>query len=360
MKNRKSVWDDRGLLQLCGLSIPIIQAPMAGANLSRLAAAVSTTGGLGSLPCGMLSTEQIRREVAGLRDTTSNPFNLNFFCHTPPEMDRAAIDAWLARLRPYYEESSLLADPDAIQDSRIPFNRDACRLVAELKPGVVSFHYGLPAEDLLASVKKIGCRVLSTATTVEEAVWLEAMGVDAVIAQGWEAGGHRGMFLSDQLDSQIGTLALVPQVLDAVKVPVVAAGGIGDARGIAACLAMGASAVQLGTAYLQCPESTISSVYRSALRNAAVTGTCVTNVLTGRPARGLRNRIIDDLGPISDEVLPFPLASAAIAPLRGPAERKGLSDFSPLWAGQYVPGTSGIPAGELTTKLASEAFELLG
>jgi nitronate monooxygenase len=221
-----------------------------------------------------------------------------------------------------------------------------------MRPPVVSFHFGLPEPGLLARVRGTGAKILSSATTVDEARWLEAQGVDAIIAQGVEAGGHRGMFLSDELTRQVGTLALVAQIVDAVRVPVIAAGGIADARGVAAAMALGAVAVQVGTAYLLCTEAQTSRVHREALSHEDARHTALTNVFTGRPARSIVNRIMRELGPISPHAPAFPLAMAAILPLRAAAEAGGSGDFSPLWAGQNVTGCRAIGAGELTRGLA--------
>ncbi len=336
-----------------GVELPVIQAPMAGVQGSALAAAVSNAGGLGSLPCAMLDPAALRRELAALRAQTARPFNVNFFCHTPPTPDPGREAAWRAALAPYYREFGI--DPGAIPagPGRVPFGPEAAAILEEFRPAVVSFHFGLPAAGLLARVKAWGGKVLSTATTVEEAVWLEARGVDAIIAQGLEAGGHRGLFLSEDLETQVGTLALVPQVVAAVKVPVIAAGGITDARGVRAALALGAAGVQVGTAYLLCPEATTRAVHRAALKSAAVRRTAVTNVFTGRPARGIVNRVVRELGPLSPAAPAFPLAAAALAPLRSRAEGQGSGDFSPLWAGQNAAGCREVPAAQLTRELAA-------
>jgi nitronate monooxygenase len=232
-------------------------------------------------------------------------------------------------------------------------------VVEETKPDVVSFHFGLPAEPLLGRLKAAGFPVMSSATTAAEARWLEERGVAAVIAQGYEAGGHRGMFLSDDLAAQVGTFALIPQVVDAVKVPVIAAGGVTDARGIAAAFALGAAGVQMGTAYLWSPEAKISAPHRAALRSGRDDGTAVTNLMTGRPARGFVNRVMRDIGPISDVAPEFPLAAGALAPLRAKAEAQGSGDFSPLWAGQAASLGRTLPAGELTRKLAADVLARL-
>jgi nitronate monooxygenase len=345
------------LQALFGTALPIIQAPMAGANLSAMAIAVSEAGGLGSLPCAMLSPDQVRREVQTIRTATAKPFNLNFFCHTPPVPDRQREAAWLDRLRPYYREFGLDANAPAGGPTRGAFDEALCAVVEELRPPVVSFHFGLPPEPLLRRVKETGAKILSSATTVAEAAFL-AEWCDAIIAQGLEAGGHRGMFLTADLDTQLGTLALVPAIVDAVTVPVIAAGGLADARGIAAALTLGAAAVQLGTAYLGCPESTISDLHRAALTGSAPTA--ITNVITGRPSRGIVNRLVREVGPISPLAPSFPNALPAILPLRAAAEARGSADFSPLWAGQAYPLSRALPAGALTRQLMTESLSILG
>ena len=236
---------------------------------------------------------------------------------------------------------------------RAPFNAAAADALEPFKPAVVSFHFGLPPDDLLARVRGWGSKILSSATTVDEARWLERCGVDAIIAQGLEAGGHRGMLPVRGPDAQVGTLALVPQLVRAVRVPVIAAGGIADAAGVAAAIALGAAAVQVGTAYLCCPEATTSPVHRAALTSDAARHTALTNVFTGRPARAIVNRFIRECGAMSAAVPAFPLAAAAVVPLRARAERAGSGDFSPLWAGQNATGCRGLPAGDVTRSLAA-------
>ncbi len=341
------------LQQLLGIELPIIQAPMAGVQGSALAIGVSNSGGLGSLPCAMLSLDGIRSELTAIRQHTDRPFNVNFFCHIPPVPDAEREAAWKAALAPHYRELSIDAAGVAAVSSRTPFDDEAAELLAEFQPPVVSFHFGLPSTLLLARIKSWGAKILSSATTVAEARWLELRGVDAVIAQGLEAGGHRGSFLSDDLTLQLGTFALLPQIVRAVDVPVIAAGGIADAKGVAAALAMGAAGVQVGTTYLLCPEAATSIVHRTALKSPAAKHTALTNVFTGRPARGIVNRIIRELGPISPLAPAFPLAAAAIAPLRAKAERDGSGDYSPLWCGQNASGCKEIPAGQLTRELAA-------
>jgi nitronate monooxygenase len=342
------------LQALVGVELPIIQAPMAGVQGSALAVAVCNAGGLGSLPCAMLGPDALRKELAALRAQTDRPFNVNFFCHAPPRPDPAREAAWRATLAPYYEEFGIDASTIAGGGGRAPFTAESADVLEEFRPAVVSFHFGLPSPELLARVRSWGSKVLSSTTTVDEALWLEAHGVDAIIAQGIEAGGHRGTFLSDDLTTQVGTLALVPQIVRAVKTPVIAAGGIADARGVAAALALGAAGVQVGTAYLLCPEATTSAVHRAALKSVAARHTALTNVFSGRPARGIVNRIMKEIGPISAVAPAFPLAAAAIAPLRTRAEGMGSGDFSPLWSGQNASGCKEVPAAQLTRELAAE------
>ncbi len=350
------MWPNTRLLDLLGIEIPIVQAPMAGAMDVELVIAAAMGGALGSLPCAMLTPERIRDEVNRIRSQVAAPFNLNFFCHTPLTVDPQRTADWRARLAP--KCAALGLDPLASSSAanRAPFDTATCAVIEELKPRVVSFHFGLPEASLLERVKAAGCIVLASATTVKEAVWLETHGVDAVIAQGAEAGGHRGMFLTEDLAAQPGTIALVPQVVDAVRVPVIAAGGIADSRGIVAAFALGAAGVQIGTAYLRCPEAKISAPYRAALATASDDSTVLTNVYTGRPARGIRNKAIDELGPMADGAPPYPHAAAALAPLRAAAEKAGSGDFTPLWAGQAVGLTREMPATELTRALASGAL----
>jgi nitronate monooxygenase len=340
------------LQDLLKIEFPIIQAPMAGAMDSEMVIAVCQAGGLGSLPCAMLTAEQIQSELKKIRSQTPNPVNLNFFCHQPPVPDESRENAWRQRLSKYYEELGLDPQAPLQRANRQPFDSAACDVVEELKPEVVSFHFGLPDKTLMARVKATRAKTLSSATTVEEARWLEARGCDAIIAQGSEAGGHRAMFLTSDIATQIGTMSLLPQIVDAVKVPVIASGGIADARGIHASLALGASAVQIGTAYLFCPEAKISSVYREALKQPR--DTAITNVFSGRPARGIVNRIVRELGPMSDLAPQFPLASAAIAPLRKKSEASGSEDFAQMWAGQAASLCRELPAGELTRLFGAE------
>lgn len=353
------MWRDRRILDLFGIEHPILLAPMAGPVLSEMAIAVAREGGLGSLPSAMLSPDQTRAELEKFRATVKAPVNLNFFCHTPPVPDEKREAAWRAKLAPYYAE--LGVDPAAPipVSSRTPFDENLCRLVEELRPEVVSFHFGLPPEALVTRVKTAGAKVISSATTVREAIWLAERGCDAIIAQGFEAGGHRGVFLGGEASQQVGTMALVPQVVDAVKVPVIAAGGIADGRGIAAALALGASAAQIGTAYLFCPEAKLVAPHRAALKVAWDDDTTLTRVFTGRPARGIVNRVIREVGAMSDVSPQFPLAGGSLMPLRGKAEPAGSGDFTPMWSGQAMRLGREMPTAELTRTLVEETQQRL-
>lgn len=329
---------------------------MAGVQGSALAIAVSNAGALGSLPCAMLDADALRRELTALQRHTQRPYNVNFFCHNAAPADAQQESIWRNALRPYYSELGVDTAAIASGPGRAPFDAATADILESFRPPVVSFHFGLPQAALLARVKSWGSKVLSSATTVEEALWLQAHGADAIIAQGLEAGGHRGMFLTDDLTTQLGTFALLPQIVQAVQVPVIAAGAIADAQGVAAALALGAHAVQVGSAYLLCPESTTSAVHRAALQSPSARHTALTNVFTGRPARGVVNRIMRELGPISTAAPTFPWATGAIAPLRARAESMNSGDFSPLWCGQNASACRPLPAAEITRALMDCAY----
>ena len=341
------------LQQLLGTGLPIIQAPMAGVQDSALTIAVSNAGGLGSLPAAMLDLATLRSELLAISAQTSRPYNINFFCHSPPVPDTLREARWREALAPYYAEYGI--DPAKIPagGGRVPFTDDAADVLEPFRPPVVSFHFGLPAAPLLARVKSWGSKVLSSATTVDEALWLEARGVDAVIAQGLEAGGHSGLFLTNDLTMQLGTMELLPQLVRAVRVPVIASGGIADAQGVQAAMKLSAAGVQVGTAYMLCPEATTSRLHRIALKSDRARHTALTNLMTGRPARGIFNRLMQELGPLSDVSPAFPLATAALAPLKAAAEKLGRDDFSNLWSGQNTSSCREIPAAELTHLLAA-------
>ena len=339
--------------------LPIIQAPMAGSQGVDLCVAVCEAGGLGSLPSAMLAPAALRDQIDAVRARTMAPFNVNFFCHVPPEPDAERAERWIAELAPDYAEAGLEPPPATTSSGRAPFDEAMAEVVEETRPPVVSFHFGLPDEALLERAKRTGAKIYSSATTVEEARWLDKRGIDAVIAQGAEAGGHRGMFLTDDVDAQPGLFALLPQVVDAVKVPVIAAGGIADGRAIAAAFVLGARAAQIGTAYLLTPQATIPAVHRAALAGARDNATRLANIFTGRPARGLLNRFMREHGPMNWRAPPFPLATGAIAPLRAHYERLGSGDYSPLWAGQAAALGRAEDAGRLTEHLWSEATAVL-
>lgn len=346
------------LSQLLNIELPIIQAPMAGVQGSALAIAVSQAGGLGSLPAAMLDADTLRAELATLRSGTDRPYNVNFFCHHASPLNLPQEQRWRQRLRPYYAAFALAEPPLPGGPTRMPFDANMAAVLEAFAPPVVSFHFGLPDPALLQRVKAWGARILSSATTLEEGLWLQAHGVDAVIAQGLPAGGHRGHFLAADLQGQCDTLALVRQLVAQLHLPVIAAGGIADAAGVQAALQSGAIAAQIGTAYLLCPQASTSALHRQALRQAAAsadaahTPTQLTNLFTGRPARGLVNRVMREIGPMCADAPTFPWASSAIAPLRQCAEAQGSTDFSPLWSGTNTSGCAETDAGALTRKLA--------
>jgi nitronate monooxygenase len=339
-----------------GAEAPVIQAPMAGAGGVELAVAAIRGSAVGSLPCALLGADAVIEQVAAVRAAAAGPLNLNFFCHTLVE----TVDdsAWRQRLAPYYAEYGV-GPPETAPALRRPFDAAMAEVVETVRPEIVSFHFGLPEPALLDRVKASGALVLSSATSVAEARWLAARGVDIVIAQGFEAGGHSARFLPAPPGTEVGLFALLPQIVDAVDVPVIAAGGIADARGIAAAFALGASAVQLGTAYLHTPEATIGAAHRALLRGDAAEVTRFTNVISGRLARGLPNRLIEEVGPVSADAPPFPHASTALAELKKAAEAQGRTDFSTMWSGQAA--RLGVPeaADTLTRRIVTETLAVL-
>ncbi|WLI09573.1 nitronate monooxygenase [Pseudomonas sp. FP597] len=350
-----SNWPDTRILDLLGIEVPIIQAPMAVGTTPAMVIAANRAGALGSMPAAALSIEQLRDALTRIRQASDRPINVNFFCHQPPAPDEARDRRWKALLEPYYRELGADFDAPTPVSNRAPFNDAACQVVEAFRPQVVSFHFGLPEKSLLARVKATGAKVLSSATTVEEAIWLERHGCDAIIAMGLEAGGHRGLFLSDDLNTQIGLFALLPQIVDAVSVPVIAAGGIGDARGIVAAFALGASAVQIGTAYLFTPEANVTTAHHYALRHAQASETALTNLFTGRPARGIVNRVMRELGAINPAAPAFPTAGGALMPLKAKDE----AGFSNLWSGQALRLCKDVTTYELTRELAAQALARL-
>lgn len=345
---------NKNIKKLLGVELPIIQSPMAGVQGSELAIAVIEAGGLGSLPCGMLCIEDIVSEVETIRAATNKPYNLNFFCHKTPEYDVARQLKWREQLMPYFAELDVDVKGLTKNSNRVPFNHDTADAIEPFVPEVISFHFGLPDKELLARVKKWGTKVFSSATTIAEALWLESKGVDGIIVQGVEAGGHRGMFLSSDISTQVGLAALLPQVCNKVRVPVIAAGGIGSNEGVKTALSLGACAAQIGTAYLLCPEVKLSKLHSLAIQSHRSEHTAITNIFSGRPARGIVNRAMQELGYISIIVPEFPYASIEMSELRCHAEKLGVDDFSPLWCGQNTLGCKQISAGELTLLLAGK------
>ncbi|HEX4693280.1 NAD(P)H-dependent flavin oxidoreductase [Sphingomonas sp.] len=343
-----SGWPDRRLLELTGAGVPIVQAPMAGASGVALAIAAMRGGAIGSLPCAMLTAEQAADQVAEIRAATDGPLNLNFFCHhLGPEPDDSA---WRALLQRFYDAEHVTPVPPP--PLRRPFDEAMAAMVEAVRPTIVSFHFGLPAPDLLARVRASGALVFANATALDEIHWLDNAGVDAIVLQGEEAGGHAGWFLDGHKPTPLADLLAVP-----VAIPTIAAGAIVDAADIAAALTAGASAVQIGTAYLASPESLASAPHRALLGSA--TETVFTNLLSGGLARGFRNRLIDAIGPINAAAPPYPYASAALAPLRAKAEADGRGDYSPLLAGTGAARVRPEPAEALTRRLAAETLILL-
>jgi nitronate monooxygenase len=336
---------------LACLTAPIVQAPMAGSQNHRLASAVCEAGGLGSLPAAMWTAQDLQQELTALTQATQAPYNVNFFCHTSPEIDASKHLQWQQALAPYYKELGLTQNHDVSGPTRMPFSHEMADVLEVFQPPVVSFHFGLPAPELLLRVKAWGSLVMSSATTVAEAQWLEAHGADVVIAQGLEAGGHRGMFLTTDLTTQLSTFALVPQIVRAVKVPVISAGGIATAEGVRAAKTLGASGVQIGTSYLCSHEAITNALHRAVLQSPESKHTALTNLFSGRPARGIVNRMMRELGPMHNQAPAFPLATAAVTPLRAAAEAKGLHDFTPLWSGQNTSGVREVSASDITLDL---------
>jgi len=346
-------------LKAVGARLPVVQAPMAGSQGSALALAVCEAGGVGSLPAATLSAEALRQELTVLSGQAKGPWNVNFFCHTPPLHDPVREQAWLDALRPLADRLGASLPVGQAVAGRAPFSGELLELIRPFRPPVVSFHFGLPDPDWVAEIKAWGSQIWSSATTVDEARWLEQRGADVVIAQGLEAGGHRGMFLTADVTTQTTLLALLPQIVRAVQIPVLAAGGVASAAGVRAALALGAAGVQVGTAFLFCPEAQTSPLHRAALASDRASHTALTNVFTGRPARGIVNRAMRQLGDgatcLSARAPAFPLAGWAMAALRSAAEDAGLDDCSPLWAGQAAPLCVPLPAAELTRSLGHAA-----
>lgn len=337
------------LEDLLGIDIPIIQSPMAGTQNWELALAVSQAGGMGSIPCAMLDPDQVKAEIESYKALSERPYNLNYFCHRVPTVNNQKMAAWEKHLEGYYQDLCV-SPPSGPGQLRHPFDEQMADLIEPFSPPVLSFHFGLPSKALVKRVKSWGSTILSSATTLEEGCWLEENGADIVIAQGYEAGGHRGMFLTSDISTQMGTFALVSQLTNTVNVPIVAAGGISSSKDVKAMLRLGASGVQAGTSYLLCTEAKTSDIHRKALKDQSAK-TALTNIFSGRPARAIRNKIMQDLGDICEAAPEFPYSSIALAPLRQEAESYSSPDFTPLWSGQNRSGCRAVSASQLTEEL---------
>jgi len=342
--------------QKLGIRHPIIQAPMAGVSTPRLAAAVSEAGGLGSISIGSGTVEQAERMISETRTLTRRPFNVNVFCHAPALRDEARESAWLAHLSPLFRELGA-QPPSALEEIYRSFTTDeaALDLLLAARPAVVSFHFGLPDPAWIQAMREAGILTLATATNLHEAGKIESAGVDAIIAQGIEAGGHRGMFDPDLADDQLPTMELVRLLVGKTPLPVIAAGGIMDGRGIRAALGAGAAAAQLGTAFIACPESSASASYRETLLGRGAAETIFTSAISGRPARGFPNRLTRYCdSPRTPPIPAYPVAYDATKQLNAAAARTGSNDFSVQWAGQGAAQARALPAAELIAALVEE------
>lgn len=349
------MWPKSDLTDLLEIEHPILQAPMGGESTTQMAVAVCNAGGLGGLGCSSKSADEVRRAIEEIRSGTNRSFNLNFFAHPPPGENPQVNEQTRALVAPFYDELGIENIPTRAEAPLDPFDESRLAVLLEMRPKVVSFHFGLPPLDMVQALQDAGTVVLCTATTVAEARQLANAGVDAIIAQGWEAGGHRGTFEVSFEDFGVGTMALVPQVVDAVDVPVIAAGGIADGRGIAAALVLGASGVQLGTAFLSCPEADIDARYREALRNATEDGTRLTRAFSGRPARARNNRYIEAMAEKRVRLPDFPTMYSFSGPLESTSRDTGKSGFEFFLWGQGAPMNRELPAAELMERLVEEA-----
>jgi nitronate monooxygenase len=344
------------LLEKLRISLPIIQAPMAGTSTPAMAAAVSNAGGLGSLGVGATDAAGAREMIVNVRAASNRAFNVNLFCHKPAVPDAAREAGWIERLRPVFAQYG--AEPSRqlreIYKSFVDNDEMLEMLLAE-RPAVASFHFGLPSADRIAALRDAGIFLLASATNLDDARAAEAAGVGAVVAQGYEAGGHRGVFDEDAPDEKLGTMALTRLLVRELKIPVVAAGGIMDGAGIAAALVLGASAVQMGTAFVACPESTADEAYRAALLSAGAGRTSMTRAISGRPARSLANKftaIGETVSP--DRIAGYPMAYDAGKQLNAAAKARGETGFGAQWAGQAAPLARALPAAELVAQLKAE------
>ncbi|MCE9603881.1 MAG: nitronate monooxygenase [Planctomycetia bacterium] len=344
------------LLHTLGIELPIIQAPMAGISTPEMAAAVSNAGGLGSIGVGSVDAETTRRMIVAVRSKTDRPFNVNVFCHQPAVANSAREAAWIARLEPEFARYGV-QPPSRLTEIYTSFLTDDAKLAVLLaeRPAVVSFHFGLPARERIEALRAAGILLLATATNLTEGRATVAVGVDAVVAQGYEAGGHRGMFDPDAPDDRLGTLALTQLLAQKLDVPVIAAGGIMNGGGVVASLALGAAAAQLGTAFIACPESSADAGFRAALFSPAAEHTVVTSAISGRPARCLANRFTALGSDIEQEAIPsYPTAYDAGKALHAAAKTAGEFGYGAQWAGQGAPLARALPAAELMARLRSE------
>jgi nitronate monooxygenase len=355
-------WNRNRLTEKLGIEYPIIQGPLGGLSSQRLTAAVSNFGGLGSFGAHSRTPDEIGAVIAEIRSLTSRPFAMNLWVSMEDEgartSDEAAFDRSLVPLAGHL--AALGASRPAYQAySPIRFE-DQARVLREAKVPVFSFIFGIPPREILEECQAKGIVTIGTATTPDEAAALEQAGVDAIVASGFEAGGHRGSFLRPAEDSLTGTLSLVPQVVDVVNVPVIAAGGIADARGVIAALALGAEAVQMGTAFLACEDSGASRLHREALLGEDAGHTSLTKGFTGRLARGIHNRLLEELNRPGTEILPYPLQRALVRNLSMAAEAAGRSDLLPLWAGQSAMVSTGTDVAALLSSLVDDLSEIAG
>jgi len=351
------MWPDKRLCELLQIEHPIIQAPMAGSSTIAMAAAAANAGCMGSHGCAMMTPEVYKDTFDQTRTLTNGALNMNFFCHKAPDIDVQKATFAQEKLTPFYDEFGL-GDVPEVKPTHFPFGETMMEAVLASRPNVVSFHFGLPPQQIIERFKKEGLIILSSATTQAEAKDLERRGVDAIIAQGWEAGGHHGFYLKDNTAS-IGTMALVPQLVDVVDVPVIAAGGIADGRGIAAALALGAAGVQIGTAFLTTDESGVPAPHRASLLASDGSNTNLTKVFSGRPARGIQNRYMDEMAAVENELPDFPLMNTLTGSLRKASAAANKPDFASQWSGQGVALNREGSVGDLIERLVEETRDVL-
>nr|WP_298728361.1 nitronate monooxygenase [uncultured Steroidobacter sp.] len=347
--------DVQALLSLLGIEHPIIQAPMAGVSTPALAAAVSNGGGLGSLGLGASNVEQSRAAIRATRALTSRPFNINLFCHRRATADAAREAAWLAHLEPHFAQFGA-TPPRALREIYDTFvdNETMLAMLLEERPAIVSFHFGLPATAWIKQFRAAGIVTLACATNSEEAALCERAGVHAIVAQGVEAGGHRGVFEPERGDDGIGTFALVRMLAKQCSLPIIAAGGIMDGRGIVAAMALGAAGVQMGTAFVLCPESSANAAYREQMKSERARHTRITAAISGRGARGLPNRMYELLKDGAPALPDYPIAYDAAKALHAAASAQGNHEFAAYWAGQGAPLARELPAAVLLSQLVQE------